>query len=166
MADHVTDIPTNYLPHALLRGFDASKTFLANIQQLDDIFSLASTQLKPTPDGTYITPHQKRNSPTNNTQYIISFEGCLMSSAARSWSGGTGTARRRCQMSLHLLVVGARNSLRPLAGRGSGRRPSGGRGGGCNRSGRRSCVAAATIGVLLNTTRSDGIEYEKRERSC
>ena len=70
MVDHVADTPTSYLQHALLRGLDACITFVANIQQLDDIFSLASTQLKPTPDGTYIIPHQKRNSPTNNTHYI------------------------------------------------------------------------------------------------
>jgi hypothetical protein len=56
MADHVADTPTSYLHHALLRGFDASKTFLANMQQLDDIFSLASTQLKPSPDDAYIIP--------------------------------------------------------------------------------------------------------------
>ena len=37
----------------------------------------------------------------------------LLASAARSWSGGTGTARGRCQLPPHLLVVGAGNSLRP-----------------------------------------------------
>jgi len=74
MVDHVEDTPTGCLPHALLRGLDESQAFLAKIQQLDDIFSLASTQLKPAPNGTYIIPHQKRNSPTNNTHYIISLE--------------------------------------------------------------------------------------------
>ena len=74
MVDHVADTPTGYLHHALLRGLDASRSFLANIQQLDDIFSLASTHLKPASDGAYIIPSQKRNSPTNNTLYIISLE--------------------------------------------------------------------------------------------
>ncbi len=37
----------------------------------------------------------------------------LQASAARSWSGGTGTARGRCQMPRRLVVVGAGNSLDP-----------------------------------------------------
>jgi len=74
MADHVADTPSGYLQHALLRGLHASRFFLANIQKLEDIYYLASTQLKPTPDGAYIIPHQTRNSPTNNTHYIISLE--------------------------------------------------------------------------------------------
>ena len=74
MVDHVAHTPTNYLQHALLCGLDVSRTFLANIEQLDDIVSLASTQLKPAPDSAYIIPHKKRNSPTTNTHYIISLE--------------------------------------------------------------------------------------------
>ena len=74
MADHVADTPSGYLQHALLRGLDASRSFLANIQKLEDIYYLASTRLKPSPDGAYIIPHPKRNSPTNNTHYIISME--------------------------------------------------------------------------------------------
>ena len=38
---------------------------------------------------------------------------CPLASAARSWSGGTGTARGSCQMSPHLLAVGAGNSPDP-----------------------------------------------------
>ncbi len=53
-----------------------------------------------------------------------------------------------------------------LARRGSGMRPSGGRGGCCIRLGRSSCTVAATTGVLVNTARSNGAEYQKRERSC
>jgi hypothetical protein len=53
-----------------------------------------------------------------------------------------------------------------LARRGLGRRPSGGRGGCCSRSGRRSCTAAAITGVLVNASRFDGTESQKRERSC
>ena len=74
MTGHVADTPTGYLHHALLRGLDASRTFLTNIQHLDDNFSFAITQLKPTLDGTYIIPHQKHNYPTNITHYIISLE--------------------------------------------------------------------------------------------
>ena len=62
----------------------------------------------------------------------------------------------------HLLVVGAGNSGDPGPA-GRGRRLSGEHSGGCAaRSGWRSGVAAATSGVLLNTARSDGIEYQKR----
>ncbi len=53
-----------------------------------------------------------------------------------------------------------------LIRRGSCKRPCGGRGGGCNRSERRSCAAIATTGVLLNTARSDGLEFQKGVRSC
>ena len=75
---------------------------------------------------------------------------------------GTGAARGRCQMLPHLLVVGAGNSGDPGPA-GRGRRLSGEHSGGCAaRSGRRSGVAAATFGVLLNTARPDGIEYQKR----
>jgi hypothetical protein len=48
-----------------------------------------------------------------------------------------------------------------LARRGLGKRPSGGCGGCCNRLGKRSCTVAATTGVLVDTARSDGIEYQK-----
>jgi hypothetical protein len=65
----------------------------------------------------------------------------------------------------HLLVVGAGNSGDPGPA-GRGRRLSGEHSGGCAaRSGRRSGVAAATFGVLLNTARSDGIEYQKRREA-
>jgi len=74
MADHVAHTLSGYVQNALLPGLEASRSFLANIQQLDDNFSLTSTQLKPVPDGAYIIPHQRRNSPTNNTHYIISLE--------------------------------------------------------------------------------------------
>jgi hypothetical protein len=61
----------------------------------------------------------------------------------------------------HLLVVGAGNSYDPVP-TGLGRRLSGEHSGGCaTRSGRRSGGAAATIGVLLNTARSDRIDLKK-----
>ena len=41
---------------------------------------------------------------------ILLMVRCLLASAARSWSGGTRTARGRRQMPLHLLVVGVGNS--------------------------------------------------------
>ena len=74
MVNHVADTPSSYIQHALLRGLDASRSFLANSQKLEDIYFLSSTQLKPALDGAYIIPHQKRKSPTNNTHYIISLE--------------------------------------------------------------------------------------------
>jgi hypothetical protein len=81
MTDHVGDTPSGYLQHALLLGLDASRSCVANIQKLEDIYYLSSTRLKPAPDGAYIIPHQKRNSPTNNKRYIISLEdpqSCVM----------------------------------------------------------------------------------------
>ena len=61
----------------------------------------------------------------------------------------------------HLLVVGVSNSCDPVPA-GMGRRLSGEHSGGCAaRSERRSRGAAASIGVLLNTARSDGIDLRK-----
>ena len=89
----------------------------------------------------------------------------LLASAARSWSGGTGTARGSCQMPPHLLAVGAGNSgdpgparLRQEAKRGARwlLQPIG----------EEIEPATATTDVPVNTSRSNGTEFQKRERSC
>ncbi len=74
MADHASDTPTGYLQHALSHGLTASKAFLVSIHRIDDNFSLATTTLQPAPDGSYIIPHQKRNTTTTTTQYVISLD--------------------------------------------------------------------------------------------
>jgi hypothetical protein len=74
MADHASDLPTGYLYQALLAGLAASNTFLTSIQRINDNFSLATPTLRPTPDGSYIIPHQKRNTTTNTTQYVVSLD--------------------------------------------------------------------------------------------
>ena len=74
MAGHIGHTPTGYMQHALLHDLDASIIFLTHIQHLFDSLSLANTQLKPTLDGAYIIPHQKRSSLTSNTHYIISID--------------------------------------------------------------------------------------------
>jgi hypothetical protein len=43
MADHASHTPTGYLQHALSLGLAASRSFLINIQRMDDNFSLATT---------------------------------------------------------------------------------------------------------------------------
>ena len=91
-----------------------------------------------------------------------------MASAERSWSGVTGTARGRCQMPPHLLVVGARNSrdpgparLRQEANRGARwlLQPIGEEIAGCSRHDR----------CFFDTARTDGIEismwHEKMNES-
>ena len=79
---------------------------------------------------------------------------------------GARDVRGNHRMPPHLPAVALETPL-TLARRGSGRRPSGGRCGGCSRrSGRRSRAAAATTGVPVNASRSDGKEFQKRERSC
>jgi hypothetical protein len=47
---------------------------------------------------------------TMDASDVLSLVGRLLASAARSWSGGTGIARGRCQMPPHLLMVSAGNS--------------------------------------------------------
>jgi hypothetical protein len=91
--------------------------------------------------------------------------GRLLASAARSWSDGTGTARGRCQMLPHFLMVGARNFrdpgpawLRQEAKRGALWR--------LHPIGEEIVRCSATTGVLFNTARSDGIEFQKKVRSC
>jgi hypothetical protein len=74
MAEHANDMPTGYLQRALLDGLTASLTFLTSIQRTNDNFSLATPNLRPAPDGSYIIPHQKRNTTTNTTQYVISLD--------------------------------------------------------------------------------------------
>jgi len=60
---------------------------------------------------------------------ILRYLRCLLASAARSWSGGTRTARGGCQMPPPYSWWALETPL-TLARRGSGRRPSGGHGGG------------------------------------
>ena len=74
MAEHANDMPTGYLHQALLAGLNASGTFLLSIQRSTDNFSLATPNLRPAPDGSFIIPHQKRNATTNTTQYVISLD--------------------------------------------------------------------------------------------
>ena len=74
MADHASNSPTGYLQQALQQGLEAAKSFLTTIQRINDNFSLANTNLQPAPDGSYIIPHQKRNSTASNTHFVISLE--------------------------------------------------------------------------------------------
>ncbi len=70
--------------------------------------------------------------------------------------------RGKYKKPLHLLVVRVGNSL-DLGPAWPGRRPCGGRDGGCNVPiGEEIGVTAATTGDLLNTARSDGIEFQKK----
>ncbi len=74
MVDHASNTPTGYLMHALSQGLATTKAFLTIIQRIGNNFSLPTPTLRPAPDGSYIITHQKRNSTTNNTHYIISLE--------------------------------------------------------------------------------------------
>ena len=85
----------------------------------------------------------------------------LLASAARYWSGGTGTARGICQMFHHLLVVGAGKSCDPCLA-GIGRRLSGERSGACGGPiGEEIGYRMRHYGTCLNTARSGGIELRK-----
>jgi hypothetical protein len=71
MAEHSSQTPTGYLQYALTLGLENSKKILATTHHLDDNFSLATTHLKPALDGSFIILHQKRNSSTSNTHFVI-----------------------------------------------------------------------------------------------
>ncbi len=51
---------------------DAASAFLINTHHNNKNFATSTIHLKPTPDGSYIIPHKKRNSATNNTRHVIS----------------------------------------------------------------------------------------------
>jgi hypothetical protein len=70
MSDTNNKISTGYLNSALSLVINAENAFLINIQHNNDNVASSTIHLKPTPDGSYIIPHQKRNSATTNTYYI------------------------------------------------------------------------------------------------
>ena len=66
--------PTGYLKYALSQGIASAKSCITSILRTDDNYSLATPALQPAPDGAYILPHQKGNSTSNTTHYVISLE--------------------------------------------------------------------------------------------
>jgi hypothetical protein len=62
MVDHASNTPTGYIHHAMSRGLATSRTFLANIQRIEDNYSLATTTLHPYSLHNH-TPTQRPNAP-------------------------------------------------------------------------------------------------------
>jgi hypothetical protein len=69
-----THTHTGYLQIALINDFDSSQSFLTNIIKNNHNFHLASTALKPAPDGSHIIAHQKKNNSPILTNHVISTE--------------------------------------------------------------------------------------------
>ncbi len=105
MADHASHTPTRYLQHALSQGLYSSKNFLTKITHLQDNYSFASTNLKPAPYGSFIIPHQKCNSTTNKTHYIISLEDPYSSAMLATLEGPI-----RLQLHTIINIRGTNNS--------------------------------------------------------
>jgi len=72
MSDNLPGHTIGYLQLALQHAMTTAVAFLSSIAELQPIHTQSSTAFKQAPDGSYILPHQKKDTSTQITNYIIS----------------------------------------------------------------------------------------------
>ncbi len=70
--------PTGFLQQYLTIGLENAKAFLTITYNTKDNYHLTDTTLKPSPNGSHIIPHQKKQNSATLTNFTISMADALL----------------------------------------------------------------------------------------